>query len=523
MSAAPVNLKPLDITVFLPYPPPTMNPMEPTSAPAQDKRQTPSGKKTHRPLTVIALLCGLFLAAMEMTVVSAAMPTVVGELGGLHLYAWAFAAYMLASTVTLPLYGKLADLYGRKPILLMGITLFLGGSFACGRAGSMAALIAFRALQGLGAGAIQPVTLTIIGDLFTASERSRMQGIFGGVWGVAGLVGPLLGGFLVHALSWRWVFYINVPFGLGCAAILTLAYHERPERLPHRIDIGGALLLAAAITTLLLATRSQAAAVLALPLAAVLGTGFVMIERRAPEPILPLDLFGQRIIAVASVVGALVGAAMISMATFVPLWVQSVLGGSPTAAGASIAPMAVGWPLAGALAGRMLPRLGFRPLILGGLGLTALSGLGLPLALHPGAHLWIPQVLTFGCGAGLGMANIPLIIAVQTSVSWNRRGIATASTMFFRTIGGTLAVAILGAILVNDIAVGGASQAVAEQLLGPGRALLSADVITGLSGVLQQAMGVLFWSIAVLAAVAFGAGLAFPRLRIAEAAPGGRP
>jgi EmrB/QacA subfamily drug resistance transporter len=478
-------------------------------------------RKTNRVLTVVALLFGLFLTAMEMTVVSTAMPTAVGELGGLPLYAWAFTAYMLTTTVTLPIYGKLADLYGRKPILMLGIALFLGGSFACGHADSMAMLIAFRAFQGLGAGAIQPVTLTIVGDLFEARERGRMQGLFGAVWGLAGLVGPLLGGFMVHTLSWRWVFYINVPFGLGCAAVLAFSYHEEPERRPHRIDVGGALLLTAAITAALLATRSRASVMLALPAAVVFGIGFVMLERCVREPLLPLDLFGQRVIAVASATGALVGAAMISMVTFVPLWVQSVLGGSPTAAGSAIAPMAVGWPIASALAGRLLPRTGYRPLICSGLALTALAGLGMALGLRSSTPLWVPQVLTFVYGAGLGLANTPLIIAIQASVPWNRRGIATASTMFFRTIGGTLAVGILGGILANALSDGGVSPAVAEQLLGPDRSLLPAAVIASLAGTLQEAMGIVFWTVAAVAAAAFATGWAFPPLQATAA--GSRP
>ncbi|HET9552752.1 MAG TPA: MFS transporter, partial [Anaeromyxobacteraceae bacterium] len=308
-------------------------------------------RHTSRPLTVVALLLGLFLAAMEMTVVSTAMPTAVGDLGGLHLYAWAFSAYMLALTVSVPIYGKLADLRGRKPVMLAGIALFLCGSMACGQASSMGELVAFRALQGLGAGAIQPMALTIVGDLFDARERGRMQGIFGAVWGVAGLAGPLVGGAIVHWLSWRWVFYVNVPLGLGCAAVLQAAYHERVERHDHKLDLLGAALLTGAVLALLVSTRSRAVGAWAVPAALALGAGFVAVERRAREPLLPLDLLGQRVIGVASAVGALVGAAMIATVSFVPLYVQSVLGGSATSAGAAIAPMAIGWPVASALSG----------------------------------------------------------------------------------------------------------------------------------------------------------------------------
>jgi EmrB/QacA subfamily drug resistance transporter len=472
---------------------------------------------THRPWTVVAILLSMFLAAMEMTVVSTAMPTIVGELGGLHLYAWAFAAYMLTSTVTVPIYGKIADLRGRKPVMLGGIALFLVGSFACGHADSMGQLIAFRALQGLGAGAVQPIGLTIVGDLFDVEQRARMQGIFGAVWGLAGLAGPLLGGALVHGLGWRWVFYVNLPFGVAAAAVLGWAYHERVERHPHRLDLGGAALLTATVISALVAARSARVGVIAVPVALACLAAFLFVERRVREPLLPLDLFAQRVMAVASACGALVGAAMISMVTFVPLWVQSVLGATPTQAGGSIALMAVGWPLASAVSGRLLPRIGYQRLVRTGLGLVAVAALGLALLLRPGVPLVLVQVLTFAYGLGLGTANTPLVLAVQTSVPWNRRGVATSSTMFFRTIGGTLAVGILGGVLTAALGASGASPEVAEKLLGPERALLPASALAGLASALQGAMGTVFWAVAAIAAAAFAVSLGFPRLAVAPA------
>jgi EmrB/QacA subfamily drug resistance transporter len=469
---------------------------------------------TNRPLTVVALLLGMFLAAMEMTVVSTAMPTAVGDLGGIHLYAWAFTSYMLAATVTVPIHGKLADLYGRKPVMLAGIALFLAGSFACGRAGSMEQLVAFRTVQGLGAGAIQPIALTIVGDLFDVRERARMQGFFGAVWGLAGLVGPLLGGALVRWLSWRWVFYINVPMGLGCAVVLVLAYHERPERHDHRLDVAGAVLLAAAVLALLAAARSRTAVLVAVPAAAAAIGAFLWVERRAREPLIPLDLFAQRVMAVSSATGALVGAAMISTVTYVPLYVQAVLGGSPTDAGGTIAPMAIGWPLASTLGGRLLPRLGYRVLIRGGLCLSLVAAVGLAVWLRPGAGLAMPRLLTGLYGIGLGFANTPLVIAVQTSVPWNRRGVATASTMFFRTIGGTLAVGILGGVLAAALAGGRAPPEAVDQLLGPERGLMDPAILRSLSGALESGMETIFQVVAAIAAAALSASLLFPKLHI---------
>src|SRR5882762_3473732 len=239
--------------------------------------------KTNRPLTVISLLLSLSMAAMEMTVVSTAMPTVVGDLGGIHYYSWVFTAYLLTSTVTVPLYGKLADLYGRKPVLLAGIGVFLVGSIASGLARSIGALIAFRALQGLGAGAMQPTTLTIVGDIYNLEERSRMQGVFGAVWGVAGLIGPLMGGIIVKYLSWRWVFFINVPAGIAAAALLMVALHENVEHRRHSLDLAGAGLLTLGLTALLFGAHGGRGTAIGLPLAALSLVLFFFIERRSRE------------------------------------------------------------------------------------------------------------------------------------------------------------------------------------------------------------------------------------------------
>jgi len=478
---------------------------------------------TSRPLTVVALLLGLFLAAMEMTVVSTAMPTVVAELGGLPLYAWAFAGYMLATTVTVPIWGKLADLKGRKPVLLAGVGLFLAGSFACGHADSMGALIAWRAVQGLGAGAMQPVTFTIVGDLFDVHERGRMQGLFGAVWGLAGLVGPIVGGLIVHTVGWRWIFWVNLPFGLASAAVLAVAYHERPERHEHRLDVAGAALLATAVIAALLAVRARGAGLVAIPVALAATAAFLAVERRAREPLLPLDLFAQRVIAVSSAAGALMGAAMLGTVTYVPLWVQSVLGLPPTAAGAAIAPMALGWPLASAISGRLVPRLGYRRLLFAGFATSAVAAVFLALVLRPGARLHAVQAAMALYGAGLGLANPPLLIAIQTSVPWNRRGVATASTLFFRTIGGTLAVGLLGGVLANALAGTGADPAFVEKLLGPERGMLDATAVASVAGALQGAMGIVFWSGAAIACAAFAVVLAFPHVAIAPPAASGAP
>jgi EmrB/QacA subfamily drug resistance transporter len=478
--------------------------------------------KTNRPLTVISLLLSLSMAAMEMTVVSTAMPTVVGDLGGIHLYSWVFTGYLLTSTVTVPLYGKLADLYGRKPVLLAGIGVFLVGSMASGLARGIGTLIAFRALQGLGAGAMQPTTLTIVGDIYNLEERARMQGVFGAVWGLAGLVGPLLGGVIVKYLSWRWVFFINVPAGIAAAALLVIALHEKVEHHRHSLDWLGAGLLTLGLTALLFGAHGGWGSAIGLPLAALSLVLFFFIERRSPEPVVPLDLFRQRVIGVATAAGALVGAGMISMVTYVPLYVQGVLGGSPTEAGSAITPMVIGWPIASAISGRALPRVGFRILVRSGLVISAVAAGALALLLRPGVSLHVPQAMSAMFGIGLGLANTALLIAVQTSVEWRQRGVATASTMFARTIGGTLAVGILGAILSAAVLRDATLPAgAADRLLGPEHgAGLDPAIVASLSASLQSGLTTVFWAIAGIALAAAVTSLFFPQIPIGKAPEG---
>jgi MFS family permease len=357
--------------------------------------------------------------------------------------------------------------------------------------------------------------MTIVGDLFDVHQRARIQGILGAVWGVAGLTGPVLGGAIVHWLSWRWVFYVNIPLGLGCAAVLMFAYHETVERRDHRLDFAGAVLLTITVVLALLAVRSRGEGLAFLPAAAVALALFLWVERRADEPLLPLDLFTRRVMAVASATGALVGAAMISVVTFVPLYVQSILAGSPTDAGTAIAPIAIGWPISSTLAGRLLPRAGYRVLIRGGLALTFCAALGLSFLLRPGADLWTLRLIMFFYGLGLGFANTPLVIAVQSSVPWKLRGVATASTMFSRSIGGTLSVGLLGGVLGAALAAAGAPAGAVDKLLGPERSFLPPALVRSLSGALQGGMEGIFQVVAVIAFAGFAVSLLFPAIRIA--------
>ncbi len=422
-------------------------------------------RATHRPLTTLALALCLFMAALEMTVVSTAMPTVVSDLGGIQSYAWVFTAYMLASTITVPIFGKLADLYGRKPILLFGTALFLVGSIASGLSTSMNMLIAFRTLQGLGAGAMQPVSLTIIGDIYTLEQRARVQGAFSAVWGISGLVGPLTGGLIVKHLTWHWVFFINVPVGVGVMALVVALFHEQ-------------------------------------------------MQRKAAEPIIPMSIFKIPAIAISSAAGALFSAAMFGATTYVPLYVQGVLGGSATLAGGMITPMIVGWPLASVVAGKLLLKMGFRPLIVGGLGLTVIGTTLMALLLRPDTSLLMPQVAMGLFGVGLGFSATALLIAVQTSVGWELRGVATASNMFFRTIGGALGVGLMGGVLVSHLLKDPSIPvAAANELLGPEHGKgLPTHVLQTLSGALGSGLTLNFWLICAASVAAFAVSLFFPRV-----------
>ncbi len=455
---------------------------------------------SRRAVVVTGLLCSVFLAALEATVVATAMPTVIAELGGVEHYSWVFSAYLLASTVTVPVYGKLADLYGRKPLLLFGIALFLVGSMASGLSRSMTELIAYRAVQGLGAGAIQPITLTLVGDLFTLEQRARTQGVFSAVWGVAGLAGPLIGGLIVSHLSWRWVFFINVPFGFVSAVLIVAALREEVAHRRHALDLAGAVLLTAGVLALLTTTSWGLAA------AALLLAAFVWVERRAAEPVLPLDLFRRRAIWVSSVANGLNGAAQFTAVTFVPLYVQGVLAGSPIEAGATITPMTVGWPVASALTGRLLPRLGFRPFIRLGLAVSAAAAASMALLLGRDVRL-IAQIAMFVFGMGLGFSNTALLVAVQTVVPWRERGVVTATTMFFRTIGGALAIGAMGSYLTASV---GPHADEIQRLLAAAAAHGSARLGADALGPLRAALQAIFWMFAGLSALAVLVGLRFP-------------
>lgn len=417
------------------------------------------GRAGHRGAILAGLMLTMGLAAMDGTIVATAIPSIVRDLGGFALFPWVFSIYLLAQAATIPVYGKLADLYGRKPVLLFGAGLFLLGSMLSGLSWSMPALIVFRGLQGIGAGAVQPITMTVVGDLYTVEERARIQGYISSVWGISAIVGPALGGFLVQFASWHWIFYINVPVGAGALAAIGLYLHERLERRPHRIDYAGSALLVASMILLNLDlleggvgwSWTSAVALGLLAASAVLLGVFVWHERRAAEPVLPLWVMSRRLLLTANLGSMVVGVLTIALSSFLPTFVQGVLRGTPLVAGFALGMMSLGWPLASAFSGRLYLRIGFRTTALVGSLLTAGASLAFA-ALGPASTPVEAGAASFLMGLGMGLMSTSLLVAIQSAVDWNRRGVVTGGNMFMRMLGSALGAAVFGGILNGALA-----------------------------------------------------------------------
>jgi EmrB/QacA subfamily drug resistance transporter len=397
------------------------------------------------------LLLGMSLGALEATVVSTAMPTVIAQLGGLAHYSWVFAAYLLTSTASVPIWGRLSDLYGRRRMYLLGVAIFLVGSVMSGAATSMAQLIGARAIQGLGAGAIIPLSMTIVGELYALSERARTQALFSGVWGVASIAGPLVGGYITDAINWRWVFYLNVPFGFCCMAVIALAYPPSRSDKPVHVDWLGASLLFLGVSALLIALGGESGGVgWWLAASVVLLSAFVWAERRAVEPILPVDLLKLPIMTRTLVVVFLVGLALFGAIAFIPLFVQSVMGGTATQAGQVLTPLFLGWVVMSIVGARLTVRMGYRVSAIGGSALMTAGFLGLSaLDVHSTRTLLLASCTVLG--AGMGSQMLSLLLAVQHGVARSRLGLATSLNQFSRSIGAAVGVAAMGAIMTRTL------------------------------------------------------------------------
>lgn len=411
------------------------------------------GFRSERGPVLIALMLATGLIAIDATILATAVPSVVGDLGSFEAFPWLFSVYLLAQAVSVPIYSKLADTVGRKPIILVGVGLFLLGSVLCGLAWSMPALIAFRAIQGLGAGAVAPMAMTIVGDIYSVAERAKVQGYIASVWAIASVVGPALGGVFSQFGSWRWIFLVNFPLCLLAGWMLVRNLHERIEPRRHRIDYLGASLLTVGLTLVILGLLegghawpwASLASLLVFGFGAIALIAFTMVERFAAEPVLDLSIFGRRLIATTTLVSIGIGAVLIGITSFIPTYLENSIGVVPLLSGAAVAALTLGWPISASLAGRLYLRIGFRGAVVIGAVIT-LAG-SVALALIAGSpNPWTVAAVAFVIGFGLGWVAAPSLIAAQSSVGWGERGVVTGANAFARSAGSAVGVAVFGAI-----------------------------------------------------------------------------
>jgi EmrB/QacA subfamily drug resistance transporter len=456
------------------------------------------GFRSDRGPILIALMLATGLIAIESTIIATAVPSIVDDLGGFAQFPWLFSIYLLAQAVSVPVYAKLADTIGRTPIILTGIGLFLLGSILCGFAWDMTSLIVFRAVQGLGAGAVLPVSVTIAGDIYSVRERAKAQGYLASVWAISSVVGPTLGGLFSQYLDWRWIFFINIPLCLLAAYMLKRNHKENIERTTHTVDIAGATVLTVALTLLILAVLEGGNAwawnswqsIGSFVVGAALLVVFGLIEQRAAEPVLPLGLFRRRLITTTSLISLGVGAILVGLTSFVPTFLEVSADATPLIGGLAVAALTLGWPVAASQSGRIYLRIGFRPTALIGLGIAVVGTLMLwSTTATPNA--WLVAASCFVVGLGLGLVATPTLIAAQSSVDWEERGVVTGTNLFMRSIGSAVGVAIFGAIANSIIARSGGEESASAVQAGSGAVFLAvvmAAVATIAAGIVMPSV-----------------------------------
>jgi EmrB/QacA subfamily drug resistance transporter len=483
----------------------------------QELEERPAAAKPARRLVLAAVMMAIFMAAIDLSIVATAMPTIVAELGGFHLFSWTFAAYLLAQAVTIPIYGRLADLYGRKRVFFAGASLFLAGSTLCGLAWGMVPLVLFRALQGAGAGAIQPIATTIVGDIYTPAERARVQGYISGVWGVAAIIGPTLGAFLVEHASWSLVFWINLPIGAATFVMFGcyLREHQQPRR--RRIDYRGSILMVLGVGGVMLALMQVGNSGEMLTIAALAAAGMVALaafaahERSAPEPLLPTSLWRNRVVVVGCLAGFANGALMMSLSAFLPTYIQGAMGRSPAAAGLALAASSVSWTFASIASGRLMIHTSYR-LAAGIGGVCLVAGSLVLITLEPTDSLLWAGTGALLNGIGMGFCNTAFIVSTQGSVGWNERGMATSSMMFMRMVGSSVGAAIFGAIVNIGIhrQLPEAGSAVNRLMQPAARQALSADELARLTEAIASSVHVVYVIAGLVALSSLCLALALP-------------
>jgi EmrB/QacA subfamily drug resistance transporter len=492
-------------------------------ASASEDRSASTGRTAHRRLVFVAALSTIFMAAIEGTIVATAMPTIVGALGGIDLFSWIFGAYLLTQAILVPIYGRLSDLYGRKPVLLFGIAVFLAGSVLCGLAWNMMSLIAFRVVQGIGSAALIPVSQTVVADIYSGEARARMQGYISSTFGSAAVIGPMIGGVIATHVSWKAIFWINIPFGIIAASLLSLALKEEVKKRRHYIDYIGAVLMASATTLMMIAlteadTLSIATIAAAFCVSAMLLAALIFYESRVSEPMIPIRLYRSRIVAGGNWVGAANGAISMAIIGFLPVYMRILMGSSTLMSGVALGTLSVFWPFGGFVGSRMVLHMPYRVSSTIG-AIILVIGSTFLILLHPDANPLQPIVSVAVMGLGMGITNISFVVAIQDNVEWSQRGAAMSSVFFARIIGQSFGSAVFGGIFNAGLAGRSSLNGNAfVQLLQEGHQQIAK--IPGIAGVLDALTHALhsIYLVSGLIAVLVGAAVpCFPRsLRLRE-------